>query len=520
MKKILIAMMAGCMTLSLLTSCNNSSSTSSSEPESSGDSSSQSSQTAESSEAEESGYTVNFDEDPYNVHFLYISMGRDFSGVQEAVNELALSEMNMTVELNPQSWGTYYGTLSMLLAANADLDLIENFGQSTQTWIDSGYIQDWSPYLDNIPDITADLQENIDACYFGGMLAGIPVNKEYTSGLGLLVREDILEEVGYSVSDFSVDVNDLSSFDQLTELFEAVHQAYPNMIVYGGMNSLVSQSTIDLDGLGNTLGVLDQETLQFYNYYESERFTGLCNLAREWFNAGYISSDAAVNEDMGEILVTAGNLFSYSTITKPNTAIEATSKTGKEMVLIKCGNPLMKTDGVNGTMYCLSSASEDPEKATACYNWMYTSAAFNDLINWGVEGVDWIEDENGQAAYPEGVTADNVVYHNDMGFGYPNQFVGHVWEGNPETIWEDYEEWNSSAPRSVAFGLVFDSSDYIDPLSLCQAVEDQYMQEIGFGTVDPETRLAQFNEDLYNAGLQTLIDAKQEQFDAWYAENN
>ena len=44
---------------------------------------------------------------------------------------------------------------------------------------------------------------------------------------------------------------------------------------------------------------------------------------------------------------------------------------------------------------------------------MYTSAAFNLLINWGVEG----------GAYPEGTTVDNAVYRNDIGDGNANQFV-------------------------------------------------------------------------------------------------
>jgi hypothetical protein len=31
------------------------------------------------------------------------------------------------------------------------------------------------------------------------------------------------------------------------------------------------------------------------------------------------------------------------------------------------------------------------------------------------------------AAYPDGVDATSVSYHNDFGWIYPNQFVGHPW---------------------------------------------------------------------------------------------
>lgn len=514
MKKVLIACIISSMALSMFTSCSSSESNGPSSTPSSGSTS-----TAEE-KGNESGYVPNFDEDPYNVHFLYISQGRDVSGVQEAVNELALSEMNMTIELDALSWGTYFGTLQTLLAANSDLDLVMNFQQQTQIWIDSGYIQDWTPYLEYIPDVMAEIGDMVNECHIGGFLAGIPVHKDYASGIGLLVRGDIFEELGYSEDDFSVDMDDLSTFDQLTKLFDDVHKAYPDMTVYGGMNSLVSQSTANQEGIGNTLGILDPETLEFYNYYEGERFVGLCSYARDWFNAGYISSDAAINEDNADTLVTAGSLFCYSTVTKPNIVEEAESRNGMDMALITCDEPVLKTDGISNTVYCLSYASEDPVKAAACYNWMYQSREFNDLINWGVEGVDWIETEDGFADYPEGVNISNVAYHNDMGFGYPNQTAGHAWIGNKASIWDDLKEWNDTAPRSAAFGLSFDTSALTDQISLCKAVESQYMQQIGFGTTDPETSLAQFNADLYAAGLQDIIEAKQEQFDAWYASKS
>lgn len=50
-------------------------------------------------------------------------------------------------------------------------------------------------------------------------------------------------------------------------------------------------------------------------------------------------------------------------------------------------------------------------------NWVYKTEEANDLLNWGVEGKDYIINEEGTLEYPENVNADNVGYHQDMGWG-------------------------------------------------------------------------------------------------------
>ena len=134
-----------------------------------------------------------------------------------------------------------------------------------------------------------------------------------------------------------------------------------------------------------------------------------------------------------------------------------------------------------------------------------------------MEGVDWVVDENGQAAYPDGITADNVGYHQDYGWAYLNQFCAHAWQGNDPDIWEQYEEFNANMLRSQAFGLTFDSTEVADQIAACTAVFDQYDNDLFWGTAGPETTLPVFNEALYAAGLQDILDAKQAQLDAFLA---
>ena len=183
------------------------------------------------------------------------------------------------------------------------------------------------------------------------------------------------------------------------------------------------------------------QSLEVVNVFEGEQYKTFCEIARRWFEAGYESADAATNQDGGETLMKAGNLFSFLTSVKPNTDVEKLAQTGYEVYVIPVAeNTFTSSMSVNAIVYSLANASEDPVKAAAFYNWCYSSEEFANLINWGVEGVDWVRTEDNLAAYPEGIDATSVSYHQDFGWAYPNQMAGLPWEGNSPDIWEQYED--------------------------------------------------------------------------------
>ena len=71
---------------------------------------------------------------------------------------------------------------------------------------------------------------------------------------------------------------------------------------------------------------------------------------------------------------------------------------------------------------------------------------------------------------------------------------------------------------SKAYGFFFDTTPVLNEIAALTSVSDEYLFTITSGSVDPETAIAEFNEKLYNAGLQTVMDEKQAQLDAWLAE--
>ena len=528
-KRVLCALLAAGMMAVTMASCGNSDSGSSSSS-SQGSSAAATGETSasEGGEAAEGGNSaIDMDGDPYTVHFLYLNQaeGAAYDNVVAAVNELALNEINMNVDMIPVTFGTMSNVIQMMLASNEPLDLFfATAAGALPTYIESGYIRNWADYLDQMPDVTAYLGEELQYGNIGDFMAGIGVIKERANTFGLVARTDIMDELGYTAADFAdVDANDPATLDKLDELFAAVQQAYPSMTVLAGQQGLASYVGNFTDSLSDGFGVLankGQDTT-VTNWYESEQFKQLVTVSKRWFDNHYYSSDAATNQDTGETLLKAGNMFSYLVGVKPNTAAEKKAQCGYDVTVLPLnGTGTYTTSSYNAMMYCLANASEDPAKAAAFYNWAFQSREFADLINWGIEGTDWVETADGLAAYPDGVDASNVGYHNDFGWIYPNQTAGHAWEGNPVDIWDQSKEATAAATKSIAAGFSYDSTAVSDYVAACTAVTDQYLRSLAFGTVsDVDAALEDFNSALYGAGLQMIMDEKQTQLDAWLAEN-
>ncbi|MGO4372227.1 ABC transporter substrate-binding protein [Paenibacillus sp. 2TAB19] len=457
----------------------------------------------------------------YTVNFAYHAPKEgNQEEVNKLINELTMKDLNMKVNLIPLSWDTYNSKLPMMLASGEPIDISFAFSFSMPSFIDGGYIVDASDYTEYTKDIYELLGDELDAGYIGDQLAGFPMMSSRATPSGIFVRKDIFDALGYKVSDFNVTTDDYSSFDKITEMFAKVKEQYPDIIPFDGYRTFGLNALTYVDGLGDSFGVLENygQTTTVTNWYESEQFKQFATLNRKWYSDGYSSKDIAVNKELGQAKMKAGKTFAIFASYGPNVITELKSQTGYDAVMIPVSNKMKSSLAVSGAMNVVLSTSKDKAKAFQFLNWAYTNAEFNDLLNWGVPGKDWIINDNGQADYPSGITSSTVNYHSDYGFIYPNQYLMHPWAGSPEGIWETYKNFDSDALISKAFGFTFDAAPVAMEVSQLNSVLAKYENPISFGAVDPEANLKKLNDELYAAGLQKVMDEKQKQLDAWLAK--
>ena len=56
------------------------------------------------------------------------------------------------------------------------------------------------------------------------------------------------------------------------------------------------------------------------------------------------------------------------------------------------------------------------------------------------------------------------------------------------------------------------------PVGALNNIRDEYVNDLGAGALDP-SKIEELNSRLYGSGLQSIMDAKQEQLNKWREEN-
>lgn len=492
------------------------------------DSSSSSGQSeSESSAAADSSAGTAANEKPYHIvmaHMVDTGDFRDLDEVVAAINELTLRELNMTFEVLQLGWGDSTTKLNLMLAGGDKLDIFPISADLAAGYISAGQIVDLNDYIyDYGQDILDQLGEDVATSgAVNGFVYGTPSNKESASLSGVIMRKDIVDELG-------IDIDAIHTLDDLTDIYAKVKEAYPSMDCLSGTN-LVGKWE-DHDPLTDRFGVLmdDGQDTTVVNWYETDAYRIKVGRINEWYQAGYIKLDAATTTDSAQSLVKAGSLFSFIGSIKPGYLVQANNMCGREMVYAYIGHDdgttlnNLNTNNVNFINWGIPQSCEDKVKAMQFLNFAYSNSEFMNLLNWGIEGEHYVKVDGSDNVidYPEGVDANNTGYRLDMGWHLPNQFIAHIWNGLPEDIWDQYREFNDSAQKSKAFGFLYDPTSVSTELTALQSVKAEYTKALETGSVpDVDATLKDFNDKLYAAGLQKVMDLKQEQLDAWLAKQS
>ena len=98
-----------------------------------------------------------------------------------------------------------------------------------------------------------------------------------------------------------------------------------------------------------------------------------------------------------------------------------------------------------------------------------------------------------------------------------NFFIMYPTAGTDPASLEWEQKQNEEAKTSPAMGFTFDSSKLNTQYTAVKNAISQYLPGLLCGSVDPNTELAKFDQALQDAGYQDILNAKQEQLDAWKA---
>lgn len=200
----------------------------------------------------------------------------------------------------------------------------------------------------------------------------------------------------------------------------------------------------------------------------------------------------------------------------------------KETQSASCGYELDTVTLVDGfstsatassTVLAVTSTSKHPEKAMQVINLLYTDPVLVNLLAYDIEGEHYqVTDEAaGRIGFVDGLDMMTTKFVNKLVIG--NGLLYYLEAGDPADLNEATKTFNENAIVSKALGFTYDSSVVSNQLAAVENIAAKYRKGLESGVLDPETELPKFIAELEAAGINDIIAAKQEQLNAWAAQN-
>lgn len=445
------------------------------------------------------------------------------AAVEDALNEILREKANAELDLIAVQAGSYSTQMNLLLTGGDEsLDIFTSYSFAPLSTLKAnGQVAALDDLMDSeapeLKALFADYSEVLDCARIDGVLYGIPTITVWSNPNMFIVKKTDSDNA-------NIDWSQVHTIEDMTQAMLDLKAANPDAhYVPGSTQTYWLPKTVDYLGDTNFLGVLTDPTnsTTIENYYESDYFLNFLEQVKIWKENDIISADPLSNSDptllnlqTGVVNGTPGYGWSVEDSIYQYTQSQ---QFGDDIVGCQLGDRIMTTNDVTQYMYHISTFCEEPEAAMRILNVLYTDPDAANLIANGVEGMHYQIDENGRMAYLEGKDISNSGWTSQSMPLFPNSTLCPLWDFQQENTNELREQANQEALKSLALGFSFDSSEVADQITACANVVSQYYLPLMYAEVDIDETLPVFQQALHDAGIDDIIQAKQEQLDAWLA---
>lgn len=448
--------------------------------------------------------------------------------VNEAISKHTRETLGVEVELLIIDVAAYSEDIKLMLGSTDESDQVDLFstcGPGYMTCVNNEYCYDLEEdgLLDNYGAGLKDVirSDYFDACRVSGTLYGVPPIKDYAiQTAAICIGTEYLDGAKVDLTKFAKD--DLgylkASWDDIDEIFAALHAAFPDKYVYSTQDNMLTQgSCVDPVG-GDYYGALvdPANSLEITNVYESDVFYEWCDRFYRWNQAGYISGDALTDTNGASARIKSGAYMAMMACGKPAYENQISNECARPMTVFDVGQPFMSSSAVSSFPWCMNQATADPVAAMQVLEALYTDPVVANLVCWGEENVEYTLNADGTINWAEGVDSNTSEYFPNVLWMMPNQYAAYVWEGDPVDVGEQTAAFNDNCPvKSKALGFTWDNSDVAEEYTALTNAYKEYAGKVIYGFVDPTTGLKELNDALKAAGLEKYMAAKQAALNDW-----
>ncbi|MBQ8933467.1 MAG: ABC transporter substrate-binding protein [Lachnospiraceae bacterium] len=464
---------------------------------------------------------INFDEDPYEIAITLIGLNEsnnDLDKVEEELNKITLEKINATVDIQPLFIGDMGTTTTMGIAGGEKMDIVTvGLVYSMSNAVSDGVLLPLDDLLAErgqaAAAVTADVAEAQKINGVTYALTGYP----YSAMTGGFAYNKTLAE------EWGIDMHDYMTWDELTEAAKICKEHGIYFTKYGNSSqlNLKFESGFDVFGASGDYGVIldpaNSSTIE--NVYASDIFEKFCERQKDWFDNGYLPADQMTDSTSVQQLFANQQVFCTSTAYTPD-QIAVWLSPDFETGIIKMADGITMTGGVVEMMLGIAATSERPDKCMDLLNLIYSDRDVANLLNYGVEGLDYarVEGTENVITYEGTPNADHSGYYTSFShFGDPT--MRYVLAPLTDSYIDDLKAFNEEAKRSKAFGYSFNAEMYPTEAAAISAVLQEKLPMLNAGQIsDVKAGVDDLVASLEQAGINDVIAGNQEQLDAYLAQ--
>ena len=434
--------------------------------------------------------------------------------IEDAINALCIPDIGVKVSLSILKGENPHLVLSDHVA-NGDYDMYMYFSDTLVYFGKEGYILDLTELIESYGEHlkeSYEIPEILSAINDAGPIYAVPIHEEYASYPAAIVNASVLERNG-------LDASSLDSFEGLDSLFRELHPLEPGMYMTYIDQYIMVEPPITADILTYSLALTGKisESADISYLFETPEYREWNHWVYDWSRKGYVHPSSTDRISISQQFMMSEELFSFFVSAMTPSILKYYEDTlGLKLIAIPLGEAVCTTDTVRGWACAVSSSCKTPEAAVKLLDYFMYSKEMNMILNWGVEGTDYIINDDGLLDYPEDV--GYYIWHYDRADYMPNQTLLTPWCTEEKDVYEKIADFNRTATLSKLLGFTFDPAPVQDLIDTYDSIYIDYLQNVLSDHIpDPAADLDSLVQKLYNNGLQTILDEANAQAEAFLA---
>ena len=429
---------------------------------------------------------------------IWYQIGTQPANLDEAVekmNEYTSEKIGVKVDLRFYDWGAWETATANMLNTGEEYDITFMHTRFFVGNAQQGKFLDIKDLLDSTPDLQSFIPDALwKAVTIKGGVYGVPTYKDSAMTQYVFFDKAMVDK-------YDIDMDAIHSLTDLDPILRQIKEGeeaetgstvYPLPLTKDGIRSFMMYY--------DNYVKYDDTTGTVTNTYERPEVIENLKLLHQWWEDGIINPDASPLGDAPKYRICfVAQAFAGADV-------QLAADRGYDLVMTPISETMYSTESIQGSINCISANSKNAEAALKYLELVNTDNTLRDMLAYGVPDVDF--EANGDGTITRLTDTWTAPAYSQGTF-----FAMSPVAPNTPDQWTMVQAQNDNAVSHVLLGFTLDDTNISTPLVNVNSVIEKYLPEMVTGAYQGTTDefMQKVNDELYEAGLQEVLDETQTQ---------